>query len=209
MNPKLSQICRVGSALVCLSVLSGCGPSTTQSRLESGATAVSGATGTSGSGTSGSGTTTTTAALPVGSAALASTIDLSDGSIVLSPTSPSAIPVTPAAVALNTVESSDMYFPQLGTLPSSGLKYALLTDSSFGPQPTNGGQFKPTYVNHPVWFVEYQNVPYEPSGPTPSTTIASAATTSTSPPTTDQWLILDDATDTAIMTLLGLPGLNT
>jgi hypothetical protein len=195
MNPKLSQICGVGSALVCLGVLSGCGSSITQSRMGSGVTAVSG-------------TTTTTARVTVGSAALASTIDLSDGSIVLSPTSTSAIPVTPAAVALKTVESSSMYFPLLGTLPTSGLKYALLTDSSFGPQPTDGGQFNPTYVNHPVWFVEYQNVPFEPSGPPSSTTRASAATTSTSPPTTDQWLILNDASDSAIMSLLGLPGDN-
>jgi hypothetical protein len=138
----------------------------------------------------------------VGADAITSPIDLSGGGIVLSPPGPGATSVTSASEALSAVQSSDLYFSLLGTLPSSGMKFAVMTDSGYGPQPTDGASFTPTFVDRPVWFIEYSDVPYEPSGPAPSTSSPS----SSSQPTTDQWLVVDDNSDTVVMSLLGLPG---
>jgi hypothetical protein len=149
--------------------------------------------------------TTAQAGNPVGSAALTSTIDIDGTHIILSPPAPHAVSITTSGQAFASVQASGLYTPDLSSYSSSGMQFGLFTDVGYGPQPSAGQTFKPTYRNHPAWFIDYHNVPFVPSG-SPGAVSASGVTTP--PPATikdDEFFIVNDTTGVVVMVINANP----
>jgi hypothetical protein len=136
--------------------------------------------------------------------ALATTVLLNGGQVSLSSPPPATLPTMTAQQAMTVFQSSSAYYSGLAQLTNSGMQFAILTDTTLGPQPSAGQTFTPTYIKHPAWYIEYQDVPFEPDEP--PTRTATSTTVTTSSPTTDYFVVLDDLTGQVIMSVLGLPG---
>lgn len=139
--------------------------------------------------------------------ALTHALYLSGRIMTLSPPEPRPAPPTSPDAAMAAITHSGLYSPDLATHSSSGLTFALFTDLGYGPIPKPGHKFHPTYVHHPVWYIEYHNVPFASSGPPPCLRPCTATPTSTSTPTTDVFLIVDALTDKPIQLMATHPSL--
>jgi hypothetical protein len=175
-------------------IVTGCGVHGTGTATRS-ATGATGTTGTS------SVPTTTQAPVNVSSDALTDTLYLSGSQVTLSPPNSTATRTISATAAMAAITSSGTYSSDLTTHSSSGLKFALFTDLGLGPNPSGGQAFRPTYVNHPVWFIAYHNVQWAPSGP--GTVAGSTGPTAPAIVTSDEYFIVDAVSGKMILMMDG------